>query len=95
MYPLALILLIAAWRRDVSVRLYAMPLSGLGLIVSVYHYLVQTFPSLEVSNSCGLDGGCAAKFVNEYGFMSIPLMAGCGFLAIITCTAIARSKDET
>ena len=47
MYPLAVILPVAAWRRDRQVRWYALPLAVGGGAVSIYHVLVERFPSLE------------------------------------------------
>ena len=47
MYPLSLILLIAAIRRDRGVRWYVGPLAGAGAVISTYHYLVEWYPSLE------------------------------------------------
>ena len=47
MYPLAVILLVAAIRRDRGVRWYAIPLAALGACVSIYHYLVEWHPQLE------------------------------------------------
>src|SRR5690606_15894336 len=47
MYPLAVVLPIAAWRRDRQVRWYALPLAVAGGAVSIYHILVERFPSLE------------------------------------------------
>ena len=32
--------------------------------------------------------------VNEFGFVSIPLMAGCGFLLIIALVGFARKETE-
>ena len=52
MYPMAVILLIGAIRRDYAVKYYALPLAFLGLATSTYHYLIQVFPSLE-GGSCG------------------------------------------
>ena len=81
MYPLAFILLIGAIRRDRSIRLYALPLSVVGLGISIWHYMVQNFPNLE-GGSCDPDNPCSAKLVDMFGFVSIPFMAGAGFLLI-------------
>ena len=41
MYPLVLLLGIAAFRRDVGIRTYAIPLAAIGAVVSVYHLLLE------------------------------------------------------
>jgi disulfide bond formation protein DsbB len=81
MYPMSLVLLVGAIRRDFQVKYYALPLALVGLGLSVYHYLIQTFPALEGGGSCGAVP-CTAKYVDVFGFISIPFMAGCGFIVI-------------
>jgi len=93
MYPLVLILGVGAWKRDRNVGWYALPLAGIGLLISIYHYVIQTFPDLEGAE-CVLGVSCNAKYVNEFGFVSIPLMAGCGFLLIIALVGFARKETE-
>ena len=41
MYPLVLLLGIAAFRRDIGIRLYAIPLAAIGAVISAYHYLLE------------------------------------------------------
>lgn len=86
MYPLVAILLVGALRRDRAVRLYGLPLSLVGLGISIWHYLLQTFPNLE-GGSCDPLNPCSAKYVNVFGFVSIPFMAGAGFLLITVLLA--------
>ena len=80
MYPLALILLIATIRRDRKIIPYAFTLSTIGAIISAYHYQLQLFPGQ--GSSCGLDASCAYKWVEVFGFVTIPLLAFGSFLLI-------------
>jgi disulfide bond formation protein DsbB len=82
MYPLAVILVIAAIRRDRSVRWYAGPLAAIGAVVSTYHYLIEWRPSLE-GGACGVGPSCADIWFRELGFVTLAFMALCGFLAIL------------
>jgi disulfide bond formation protein DsbB len=82
MYPLAVILLIAAVRGDRGVRWYAVPLAAVGACISVYHYLVEWHPQLE-GNACDPTNPCSLVWFREFGFITLPLMALCGFVAII------------
>lgn len=93
MYPLAPLLGIAAVRRDLSVRLYAWVLAGSGLLISVYHYIIQWMPDLEATG-CAVDNPCTAVFVREFGFVSIPFMALCGFIAVIVLLGAAATVDD-
>lgn len=40
MFPLAVILGIAAWRSDLSIWRYALPLAGIGGAIALYHWLL-------------------------------------------------------
>ena len=81
MYPMSVVLLVGALRKDAAARLYALPLAFTGLAISIWHYLVQSFPSME-GGSCDPAVPCSAKYVDVFGFTSIPFMAGAGFTLI-------------
>ena len=81
MYPLAIILLVGAIRRETVVRYYALPLALTGLAVSIYHNLVQLNPSLE-GGSCDPLNPCSARTIEVFGFIDIPFMAAAGFILI-------------
>jgi len=82
MYPLAVILLVAAIRGDRTVRWYVAPLAVVGALVSTYHYAIEWRPSLE-GGACGIGPSCAAIWFRELGFVTLPFMALCGFLTIL------------
>ena len=80
MYPLALILLIATIRRDKNIIPYALTLSLSGVALSAYHYQLQLFP--QQTSSCGLDASCTYRWVEVFGFVTIPLLALTSFTFI-------------
>jgi disulfide bond formation protein DsbB len=89
MYPLVLILGMAGVLGDWRVWRYVLPVAGAGLAVSIYHNVIQHLPQLDVV-TCSLDNPCTTRFLAVYGFVSIPFMAGAGFLGIIALTLTAR-----
>jgi disulfide bond formation protein DsbB len=91
MYPLAPILAIAAWRRDSGVRWYAWPLAVGGGLVSVWHILVEHYPSLE-SGACDPTNPCSIIWVEPLGYLTIPTMALSGF-ALITVLMFFLPKE--
>lgn len=93
MYPLVVILLVAAFRRDRGVRFYAVPLAVIGALISGYHYLIEWFPELESDGVCSVDMPCTFVWFRRLGFITIPFMALCGFLAVIALLTI-RPKEE-
>lgn len=91
MYPLALLLGIAAVRRDLAVRHYAIPLAGLGALVSTWHVLVQRVPAMAGTTSCEATAPCTGIWVEALGVLTIPTMALVGFVAIIALLSAAHA----
>lgn len=93
MYPMAFVLLVGAIRREFQVKYYALPLALTGLGISIYHYMIQRLPSLE-SGACDPDNPCSAVFVDIFGFISIPFMAGAGFIVIAVLLGFYVNKNS-
>ena len=95
MYPLSVILLVGAIRKEAIARFYALPLALGGLAISVWHYLTQAFPNLE-GGACDPANPCSAKYVDVFGFISIPFMAGSGFtlIAVLLAFYVRASNYE-
>lgn len=89
MYPLAVILGVAAWRRDLAVRPYALALVAVGAPISVYHYLVERFPALQ-AGACDPDNPCTLLWVWRFHYISIPLMAASAFALVAVLLLTAR-----
>jgi disulfide bond formation protein DsbB len=87
MYPLVLILAIAAARRDIGIRLYAIPLAAIGLGISAYHYLLEWFPELN-AGVCHAGIPCTQVWFRQFGFVSLPLLALVAFGLVITLLLI-------
>jgi disulfide bond formation protein DsbB len=85
MYPLALVLLIAAVRRDRRIAWYVVPVAAIGAAFSAYQTQLQAFPS-QHSSFCTTTEPCTIRYVWEFGFVSLPFMALCAFAFIITMT---------
>jgi disulfide bond formation protein DsbB len=80
MYPMVPVLGIATFRKDVMGAWYAVPLALGGLGFGAYHTQLRWWP--DDSGSCDIDAPCSAVWVDTWGFVSIPFMATCGFVAI-------------
>jgi disulfide bond formation protein DsbB len=83
MYPLPVILAVAWWRRDEGVRWYAIPLAVIGGCISIYHVLVEQFPWLESGGICEADNPCTIRWVERFGFVTIPRMALAAFALVV------------
>ena len=94
MYPLVVLLGLAAWRTDHGIRIYAATLASIGAVIAAYHRLIQVFPNLSGS-SCSTGVPCTAAYFTEFGFVAIPYMALSGFLLILALLWIDRSNSPT
>jgi disulfide bond formation protein DsbB len=93
MYPLSIILLVGALRREAVVKFYALPIALIGLAISIYHNVVQFFPSLE-GGSCDPLNPCSARSIAVLGFIDLPFMAGAGFIVISVLLAFYTKAKE-
>ena len=98
MYPLVSMLAVAARRGDRQVWRYGLPLCVAGAAISIYHYQLQRFPDQQ-SGVCTLEAPCTAKEVEQFGFITIPLMALAGFVFVgvllVRSTAANRSVNPS
>ena len=92
MYPLVVVLGAAVLQRRARAALAALPLAAIGLAIAVYHYRLQVLG--ESGTGCDITAPCNVKWVDEFGFISIPFMAGCGFLGILGLTLLAMRADR-
>lgn len=84
MYPLVVIYGVAAIKKNVTIALPGLILSAIGFFVSVYHYLIQKLPALQdIGGSCS-NIPCNLQYVNYFGFITIPFLAGMAFLIIFS-----------
>lgn len=91
MYPLAIILGIAYFAKDNTIKKYALVMSFIGGAIALYHYLLQLniAPSLPCS-AVGYSVSCSQRFVLQFGYITIPLMALTAFLLIVAFLSIKK-----
>jgi hypothetical protein len=92
MYPLSIILGIAAFRRDRGVRWYVLPLAGVGLCISVYHYIIERFPDLDAV-SCSAVTPCTYIWFETFGFVTLSFMAAAGFALVLTLLTLPSPEE--
>lgn len=92
MYPLAILLPLAAVRRDLTIRPYLLALTVPGMAFGIWHSIVQRFPNL-LGDSCAIGESCAGIWVRALGYLTIPNMALIAFTAI-TVLLVAAPNDQ-
>ncbi len=87
-YPLAVILVVAAIRRDTGIRPYAIALAAIGVPISAYHTWIQWFPPAGGTSFCTADAPCTDRWVLELGFVTLPFMALSAFVFTLAAMAV-------
>jgi disulfide bond formation protein DsbB len=93
MFPLAVILVVAAVRNDLGVRPYALALAGVGMFITGYHHLYQMgFVEGTLCKAIRDGGDCAQRYIFEFGFVTMPLMGFTLFATVALLVLLSRSK---
>ncbi|XKH49514.1 disulfide bond formation protein B [Chryseomicrobium palamuruense] len=92
MYPLTIVLGIAAFTNDVRMRLYVLPLTIIGGSISLYHYLVQKVPGFANIKPCVQGVPCNVQYINWFGFVTIPFLALTAFTLITILLFVLHFK---
>jgi disulfide bond formation protein DsbB len=95
MYPLSIATLLAAFFDDPRPARYLLPLPVAGAGVSVYHLLVENRVVGE-SLTCRISapGGCAVKWIDQFGYMTIPTLALTGFALVFAFLVLAAFEPR-
>lgn len=96
MYPLILILGVGIVKKDKNVFMYAWPLASIGWLISLYHNLLYYRIIPESLAPCVNGISCTTKFIQYWGFITVPLLSFAGFTVIIISLIIhyRSNKDE-
>jgi disulfide bond formation protein DsbB len=95
MYPLSITTLLVAIFGDHRAARYLLPLPVVGAGVSIYHILIENRVIAE-PHQClaSAAGGCATKWINEFGYITIPTLALTGFALLTGFLALAAAGGE-
>ncbi|MEK7604933.1 MAG: disulfide bond formation protein B [Patescibacteria group bacterium] len=83
MYPIVGILALGIYFRDKYVYRSVLLLSGIGMLISLYHNLLYYQVLPEAAAPCRLGVSCTTKFIEYFGFITIPFLSGTAFALVI------------
>lgn len=88
-YPIAVISIVAMIRKETIILPYIKIITLLGWCVALYHIMIYYtgFSPLP----CDATVSCTARYVYEFGFMTIPLMS---FIAFTSIFAILYTREK-
>lgn len=94
MYPIALLLAVAAFRRDQRhVLPYVASLAWAGLALGLFHVNLQAGgAAANIAGFCGVEegGGCGVPPFVVFGYVTIPLASAASFGVILAAIDVAR-----
>ena len=95
MYPLSILTLFAALTEDHRIARYLLPFPVIGAAVSTYHLFVEN-GVFEQAQAClvSAPGGCATKWINEFGYVTIPTLALTGFALVFAFLLLASFEPS-
>jgi disulfide bond formation protein DsbB len=90
MYPLIVIIGVGILRRDRHWVAYAAPLVGAGWLLELYHSLLQWGVIPETITRCVASVPCTTKYINYFGFVTIPFLGLLAFTGLAVCLFLSR-----
>jgi disulfide bond formation protein DsbB len=93
MYPLTLLLGIAAFRGDLKfAKRYFLTMSIVGAMLAIYHYQLEHIQGEPTVCSAAVP--CNQAAFNIFGFISVPFLSMAAFLLITTLLLVGRSAPD-
>ncbi len=92
MYPQVIVMGIALLRKDVGVRITGFVLSAIGAAIAFFHWSGQLGLTPLPCSAIGYSVSCSERFVMEFGYITIPLMAFSAFILITTTFALSIKR---
>lgn len=81
-YPLVILLGVAAYRNEKLIIPYALPFPAIGFLFAAYQYLEQMIPGFSPIEFCTQGVPCSTIHLKLLGFITIP------FLSAVACAVI-------
>src|SRR5260221_12168949 len=79
LYPLSIIIAVGIIKKDKNLPFYVLPLSLIGMLISIYHNLLYYNILPESVAPCVSGVSCTTKFIEWFGFITIPFLSFSAF----------------
>lgn len=94
MYPLVLILGLGLFKKDRTSLDYAFPLVIIGWLIAAYHNLLYYNIIPETMAPCKAGISCTTRYIEWFGFVTIPLLSLTAFTVILVCLYVASKPPS-
>lgn len=93
-YALTLILTVSILIKDRWAHYYVLPFSVLGMGIAAYQNALTYGWLTENLTSCTVGVSCTLRYINYFGFVTIPLLSLLAFAIITTCVIWADRNRQ-
>ena len=90
LFPLVIILAVGLFPFDKNVVKFALPLAIAGWLTALYHNLLYSGVIPEDILPCTRGVSCTEKYIELFGFLSIPMLSLLSFSAIIALLLLLK-----
>ncbi len=94
LFPLVIILATGLFPFDKRVVNYALPLAIAGWLTAFYHNLLYSGIIPQDMQPCSQGVSCTEKYIDLFGFLTIPMLSLLGFSAIITLLFLLKKRSS-
>jgi disulfide bond formation protein DsbB len=92
LFPLVIILTSGLFPFDKSVVKYALPLAIAGWLTAFYHNLLYSGIIPQDLQPCSKGVSCTEKYIDLFGFITIPMLSLISFSIIITLLLLLKRR---
>jgi disulfide bond formation protein DsbB len=93
MFPLFLALIIGILRKNKDTWLFVITPAFIGWTISIYHILLYYKIIPDNLAPCSTGVSCTTRYIEWFGFITIPFLAFTAFSVIITLMLVERRKQ--
>jgi disulfide bond formation protein DsbB len=93
-FPLVLILPMGLFPFDANAAKFALPLTVAGLLAAVYHNLLYAGIIPKSLQPCTQGVPCTEKYIELFGFLSIPLLSLLALAAMTALLIIVKRRNH-
>ena len=93
MYPLAILLVVASFKKLKFTKLVAVVLALAGGSISTYHWFLERFPDLD-AGVCDAKLPCSIVWFENFGFVTLSFMAFTAFFTTIVLVTLSPQEKK-
>ena len=94
MYPLVIILFMGIYSYDKKTIKFALPLVFIGWFFALYHNLIHFGILPKEASPCFQGVPCYTKYIEWFGFITIPLLSFIAFSVILVLLYVAKKGEK-